>query len=401
MRQLKPNIKRIILPLLAFVIGFGLVGLTQTALVAQAAPPAQDPTTELTTTPTTDSTVVATTTATVEPTATATVEPTSPTTATATTTTTATVEPTTTTTATATVEPTTTPTSTPVSDLFTVEVTGPTEASVGDTFEVNIVATNIPDPGIFGYQFKLNWDDTVLEAVSGTLVLNDNFSVVAKSVVDTGLLEVGVSRQGNVEDLTGPLTLLTIEFEAKTVTDPDTTLLSLTDWIFGRKGGIEVPVDVVTNLDILIVEDTTGDVIAGNVKVEGRDADNQAGHTVTDGADLEATTDVNGDFSLTNVTFGTYTLIANSPGFLDAPCENVDHNSALTSLTGVTLLAGDIDDSQLIDITDAVAIGSVFGSTVSDEVADLNIDGEVDILDLILMAANFGQSSEDNPWLCQ
>jgi hypothetical protein len=48
-----------------------------------------------------------------------------------------------------------------------------------------------------------------------------------------------------------------------------------------------------------------------------------------------------------------------------------------------------------------VAIGLVFGSTAADEVADLNNDGEVDVLDLILMAANFGQTSTANPWVCQ
>jgi len=75
----------------------------------------------------------------------------------------------------------------------------------------------------------------------------------------------------------------------------------------------------------------------------------------------------------------------------------------LTSLAGVTLLAGDIvdDEAKAIDITDAVAIGSVFGSTAPDEVADLNVDGIVDILDLILMSVNFGQTSEANPWICQ
>ena len=73
------------------------------------------------------------------------------------------------------------------------------------------------------------------------------------------------------------------------------------------------------------------------------------------------------------------------------------------------MLAGDIagDDGNggvgddVIDITDAVAIGGAFGSTASGEVADLNADEVVDVLDLILMAANFGQTSVDNPWVCQ
>ena len=65
------------------------------------------------------------------------------------------------------------------------------------------------------------------------------------------------------------------------------------------------------------------------------------------------------------------------------------------------MLAGDIDDSGNIDVTDAVAIGSVFGSTTPGEVADLNADGVVDVLDLVLMGVNFGQTSAGNPWVCQ
>jgi hypothetical protein len=68
-------------------------------------------------------------------------------------------------------------------------------------------------------------------------------------------------------------------------------------------------------------------------------------------------------------------------------------------LAEVTLLAGDIDEDNVIDITDAVAIGVALGST--DVVANLNADGQVDILDLILLAANFGQTSAANPWTCQ
>ena len=77
---------------------------------------------------------------------------------------------------------------------------------------------------------------------------------------------------------------------------------------------------------------------------------------------------------------------------------------ALTELADVTLLAGDIDDDGLIDITDAVAIGAVFNNSSPPEarlIPDLNIDGVVDILDLILMSANYGQTSEANPWICE
>ncbi len=283
---------------------------------------------------------------------------------------------------------------------LTVEVEGPNLVTVGDTFEVSVVASNIPDPGVFGYQFVLNWDNTTVTPVDGTLVLNPDFAVVAKSEASDIALEVAASRQGDVEDLTGPLTLLTWTFEANVVTEPDATPFTLTGVKLGRKGGVDVPVDNVIGLEVVIA-DVVGGSIIGQVTVEGRAGDNQAGHTVVGDGDLSTTTDATGDFSFAGVEFGTYNFKANSPGFLAATCESVVHDTDLTVLNAVVLLAGDIDDSGQIDVTDAVAIGAVFGSTTPGEVADLNADNVVDILDLILMAVNFGQTSTDNPWVCQ
>jgi hypothetical protein len=163
------------------------------------------------------------------------------------------------------------------------------------------------------------------------------------------------------------------------------------------------------DLDLIIREDGGGGNgegdMAGNITVEGRAADNQAGHSATAEGDLGgefgATTEADGHFVIEQAVADTYTLTDNSAGFLAAVCEDVAHSEdALTELADVELLAGDIDDSGEIDIVDAAAIGLVFGSTEPGEVADLNVDGEVDILDLILMSANFGQTSDANPWVC-
>ncbi len=291
---------------------------------------------------------------------------------------------------------------------LTVKVVGPTTVAVGDTFSVEVVAENIPDPGIFGYQFVFNWDNTVFAPVS--VATNPDFPILAVASLGDSSYEIAASREGDVSDLTGPLTLLTVEIQANTVTDPDSSLLSLTGVKLGRRGGIDVPVDQVIDLAVIVIEGGGGEPgagdIAGNVKVEGRAADNQAGHTVTAvgavAGTLEALTATNGDFVISDAPADTYTLTAGRAGFLAASCTDVVHTSeALTSLANVELLAGDINGDNAIDIADAVAIGSVFGSTASGEVADLNVDGVVDILDLILMSVNYGQTSAANPWVCQ
>lgn len=288
---------------------------------------------------------------------------------------------------------------------LTISLVGPSEVVVGDTFNIDVVAENIPDPGIFGYQLVFNWQSSVF-SITNTSPISD-FSVLAVNDLGESTYTVAASRQGDVEDLTGPLTLMTIEVQANAVTDPDAASFSLSDVKLGRKGGVDVPVDQLVGLDVVVVEDTNqggaGD-IDGNVTVEGRAEDNQAGHTVTvdDGAGtvMTGTTEFNGDFLITDVLSGTYEATANSDGFLKAVCSDVAHtDDALTTLQDVTLLAGDIDDSGEIDVTDAVAIGLAFNTT--DAVSDLNGDGIVDVLDLILMAVNYGQTSDGNPWNCQ
>ena len=362
-------------------------------------------------------------------------------------------------------EPTTEPTAEPTAEPTTepgegtiVEVVGPSEVNEGESFSIEVIASNIPDPGLFGFQFQLSWDDTVFSLVADSAELNADFPVVAKFDIGEAGIQTAASRGGDVADLTGPLTLLSAEFQANVTTDPDVSTLSLSGVKLGRKGGLNVPVDQVIDLDVVVIQgeptatpeptdeptatpeptdeptatpeptdeptatpeptdeptatpeptdeptatpEPTDSGIVGNVKVQGRADDNQAGHSVQDETDLFTLTDTNGDFSFPDAEFGTYTLTANSAGFLAATCTDVDHSSDPTVLESVILLAGDLDDSGEVDITDAVAIGTVFGSTEPDEIADLNVDGEVDILDLILMSVNFGQTSAGNPWVCQ
>jgi len=287
---------------------------------------------------------------------------------------------------------------------------------VGDIFEVSVVALGVEEPGIFGSQFEIQYDPNFLKAVEGSLTPGSATEPVINPVkeidLENGLIRFAASRQGDLDNLAGNVVLARVSFEAVGATEPpegQTTTIDLQNVKLGAKGGIAVPVSGLVDLDVIIRDDDgnqpgPGDII-GNVKVEGRPADNQAGHPVTAvgtlNNSLSDTTEANGDFWIDNAPADTYDLTVDSPGFLAAGCEGVIHTvDTLTDLADVTLLAGDIDDSHTIDITDAVAIGAVFGST-DPQVADLNADGIVDILDLILMAANFGQTSISNPWVCQ
>jgi hypothetical protein len=293
---------------------------------------------------------------------------------------------------------------------------GPTPVfNVGDQFKISIVAESVGEPGIFGSQFQVFFDPIHLQVVEGSFVSGPAMEPVVTAIAsadnEAGTAAWAASRQGDLDNVSGDVVLATLTLEAISPTEPpegQTTAISLDNVKLGAKGGIDVPISGLDGLEVIIRDDGTtpgrGDII-GTVTVEGRAEDNQAGHEVTALGDLgeeyAETTDEVGFFFFNNLPDDTYLMNANSPGFLAAACTGVAHTmDALTELASVQLLAGDIDDDGVIDITDAVAIGSVFGST-EPAIADLNIDGIVDILDLILMSANYDETSEGNPWICQ
>ena len=64
----------------------------------------------------------------------------------------------------------------PIVEIVGPPPTGPiTSVTVGDTFEVKVVVKDIPEPGIFGYQFSLNWDSAVFSPVN--LMASSDFSL--------------------------------------------------------------------------------------------------------------------------------------------------------------------------------------------------------------------------------
>jgi hypothetical protein len=111
-------------------------------------------------------------------------------------------------------------------------------------------------------------------------------------------------------------------------------------------------------------------------------------------------TDANGDFAIADVSTGEHSSItADATGFLPAVCTTPTVTAPETVLANVTLLNGDLNDDDTINIMDATTVGLAFGTTGPDLPADLNQDGAVDILDIIIVSVNFGQGTQ--VWTCQ
>jgi len=94
-----------------------------------------------------------------------------------------------------------------------------------------------------------------------------------------------------------------------------------------------------------------------------------------------------GTFNL-QVPAGTYTIVASASGFLTAQGSVTVNSSAASTMPTISLLAGDIDNNNVIDQLDAMTIGMNYNAADPTS-ADLNSDSVINVLDLELLAHNY------------
>lgn len=158
---------------------------------------------------------------------------------------------------------------------------------------------------------------------------------------------------------------------------------------------------------------TSSSAISGTVVLQGRDSHEGVGIYVSeqscDTATFTtpvATTDTTGRFEITAVPTPTTVVAAASNTTLPQvyQCLQVSAKQYLAgqyqtprgTLGSITLLAGDINADNVIDILDIAAIAGDYGG---DSAAfDLNQDGTVDIFDLSISAKNYQQKGPLTGW---
>ncbi len=343
--------------------------------------------------------------------------------------------------------------------LITLVFEGPDAVASGETFSVDVVAQEVPDPGLYGVQLEVNYDPALISA--SNLQVNPDLSFVVLSDADntTGKITLVASRQGEVPGLTGEVTLLT--FEATAAETSDTATFEFENVKIGDSGANAF--DIVTQSYTVTIgagptpepteeptpepteeptpepteeptpepteepppdpteeptpapaeeprpeptEEPTPEptvaVVLGQVILAGRAGNDWSGATVSvDDSSQNATTDASGAFSIADVATGGHTSItADTSGYLSAVCTAPTVTASETTLAAVTLVSGDITDDEMVDITDATAVGVSFGETGPVLAADITGDGLVDIFDVILVSVNFGKTGPQE-WVCQ
>ncbi|MBN1219127.1 MAG: AAA-like domain-containing protein [Anaerolineae bacterium] len=307
---------------------------------------------------------------------------------------------------------------------------GPTSINPSETFRVDVVAKNVPPPGLYGIQFEINYDPTLISA--SNLQINPNLSFVVRNTVDNtiGKITLVASQQGKVPGLTGNVTLLSFDATAANISE-------IASFTFGNDKISNSQAQGVNNVNedhaIAIGEavapeptdtptpeptneptfepteeptpepadESTSVKVSGQVILVGRAGDDWSGAIVTiNDSGQVGTTDATGNFSIANPTTGSFdSITVDAPGYLSAVCTGVKVDALETVMTPVNLLSGDINGDNFVDVTDATAVGAGFGQTGSNLPADITRDGILDIFDIVLVSVNFGEEGPQT-WSC-
>jgi len=266
----------------------------------------------------------------------------------------------------------------------------PANIQVGDTSQVSISLNNVPAQGYTSTEFICTYDPALAEVSNisiGNLFGSDAVSSISGPQNGSFILAVAGSN-GRKASGSG----IAFTFNAKGLQAGNTTVecdarvsegLNVLQSIPSLPSNMTITGIIHTPTTMPTLASISGQVLATKpVTIRLYNPDNSIAATGTANPD--------GTFNLT-VPGGMYTLIASAEGFLNAQgsVELVDGN--LLSKPAIHLIAGDVDNNGAIDQIDALSIRINYNNATP-SAADLNNDGVINVLDLGILAENYGRS---------
>lgn len=283
--------------------------------------------------------------------------------------------------------------------------------SSGTTY-ANKVAINLPityavkvsAASLGGAEFEMEFDSDLLDVVSITdsgKLLHDAACTIstAAEAEASGLIHYC----GKGKTLNGTVTLFTVKFQAKTGTG--TTTLDFVD-------GSASFASISTGASNHVYPGTLSDVsltifdpgsatfnLSGQILLEGRSDASGSQMTVAGIIAPFGPTDKWGNLNLTKLSAASYVVSVTRDGYIDLPAslgKTLVVNAGKTSLKPLTLIAGDVNNDEKIDLIDIVAVANEYGHSgteITNALTDINGDGKVNLLDLVLVGKNFNKTS--------
>ncbi|MGM0564784.1 MAG: carboxypeptidase regulatory-like domain-containing protein [Pseudomonadota bacterium] len=119
--------------------------------------------------------------------------------------------------------------------------------------------------------------------------------------------------------------------------------------------------------------------------------------TTADGTVLTTTTGQNGEYSFESIRDGEYSVSYESPEYVqECTAVNIDEGE-YAPIADKVMIAGDINNDDVIDISDFSLLAAQFGLNSGDEEfdasVDLNNDGSINIQDLVILGSHLGYNN--------
>jgi len=298
--------------------------------------------------------------------------------------------------------PSPTPTSLPPNSI--VPVTDKPLFSTGESITVTINLTDVTN--LFGYQFIVHYDPRLVDASAA--FINTFFDTRPNAIIPTGWnaicgsgeckLAASMVEPGAPVSGSGPVAQIQLTGKSTGAFD-----LTISDDILTDRDSQPINHAIYT----LHLSVSNYASVSGTVSLQGRSVPGNAGQVTL--------TDLGGVFGPYTTTFNpvtgafTFTNVQVSPGGTNYQLEAV-HGLYLGNRTShllqafetfsapqTRLLGGDANNDGLIDLSDLTCIGGSFGGTPvscgTTGSSDINADGAVNILDLVLPGSNYGLMS--------
>ncbi|MCC6260462.1 MAG: hypothetical protein IT311_06330 [Anaerolineales bacterium] len=273
-----------------------------------------------------------------------------------------------------------TATVTPVTPFVSV-VASPVSINVNGTSTGSVILNNTPASGYTSAEFTCTYDPTIIQIsnfVAGSVFGPSPVMVVNGPAGGTFIVAIAGS---NGNKATTPGTAFT--FDILGLQAGSANIQCVVRVSDGSDTLFSIP-STTANLTVTTPQgNLNGQVLASKpVTVSLYNPDTTL--------NTSAVVNPDGTFNLTALG-GNYTVVASAAGYLSAQGSPTIVGGSTTTMQTVILLAGDIDGNNTIDQFDAMSIGMNY-NLAAPAAADLNNDGTINILDLELLAGNYGQS---------
>ena len=256
---------------------------------------------------------------------------------------------------------------------------------IGDLATVEVRVQNVAN--FYGVQFELRFNPALLDGVS--VVEGADFLALPAGGYMTTQKDFAGDRARFAASLVGQpplngdLHLATVTFRGRT---NGNSALTWPNLLLANDVGASIP--YIARTGNIVVTDLIN--IVGYAHMQGRTDHSNITVEVSGPIVTDVTTAADGLYQILNARAGQYEFLFEHDMYLATRLRNCNTGSGTEFRPPtVTLVAGDLNRDQRIDILDLTRCAGAFGT--ADPGADINDDGVVNLFDLVLIGANFGQ----------